>query len=205
VSNLGQALLIPALGFHGVSSESFTGTDGTLITALSPPWVKHPGSTNTTAPTIGAGRIYGENTANTSIYYPQTCPSFVDGAVECDVVQRSDNDLSTAGIMIRASTQFTTMYFVRYTTLGSFWQLFGAVSGSNTQIGANVAQTLTVDQAYRLRLEVRGSLVTVSVAGAVIISQTDTTVPAAGRAGIRLSGNATSTTGVHLDLFRVQS
>ncbi len=65
-------------------------------------------------------------------------------------------------------------------------------------------QVLTVDQAYALTLSMVGTTINLIVDGAVTITQTDSAITAAGRAGMRPNNAATSTTGVHLDNWRVR-
>ena len=97
-----------------------------------------------------------------------------------------------------------TGYYAHYTTVTNAWQLFKVVAGVSTQIGSDVAQVLVVDQAYTCILAGRGSNLRVYVDAAIIINQTDATITAAGRGGLRMSGAATSTIGVHLDNYTMR-
>jgi hypothetical protein len=202
----GQTLLIPAKrsAFDIVTaSEAFTAADGTLITALALPWTKHVNATNTTAPTVQSNRIFGENANTISLYYRDDwVPSSADYAVECNVVLITDNNLSICGPVGRLATAATTFYSVRYNTQTNVWQLFKFVAAAGTQLGTDQAATLTPGQNYRARLEMRGSTIAMVVDGATLVSVVDAAIPAPGRAGIRITVNATSATGLHLDDWR---
>jgi hypothetical protein len=185
------------------ASESFTAADGTAITALSPPWTKHGSATNVADPTVQANRVVGEDTANLSLYYRNDwVPTSADYRVECDLVQRSDNNLDFVGVVGRLATGANTCYHARYSNATNVWQLFRVVAGAATQLGSDAGQVLTIDQAYRLALDMRGSQLTMSVDGLPLVAAIDANVTAPGRAGIRIIGNATAATGIHIDNWR---
>lgn len=188
-----------------VVEDTFTAADGTAITSLSPVWTKQATiSSNTAAPSVDSNRVHGENAATVSFYYRDDwASSLADYAVEADFVMRSDTNASEIGVVARASTSANTYYVFRYLTSGNLWRLDRILAGALAQIGGSVGQTLTVDQAYRGRLVVAGQFIGGYVDGALIVSGMDSAIPAAGRAGIRMSAAATSTTGMHLDSWRV--
>jgi hypothetical protein len=201
-----RALVVGA-GLRTLAFDSFTDADGTALTShtadTGQSWTKNAtASNNTAAPTIDGNRAHGEN-ASTASVYTLIAPAVADYVVSCDVVMRSDNNLSTCGPIGRLVSGVVTYYHVRYNTLGNVWQLFKWVANSATQLGADQAQTLTVDQAYRAELRMLGSLISMVVDGVVLVSVTDTAIPAAGLAGLKWASPATSTVGVHLDNVRV--
>lgn len=208
MSNLGNILLVPARTESVLrASDTFTDADATSILTHVPEigtWVKYAASTNTADPTIIGNRIVGENAATVSIYScvsPQT-PNYI---VSCDVVMRSDNNLSQNGPIGRLVTGVVTYYHARYNTLTNAWQLYKFVNSTPTQLGTDQAAVLTVDQAYRCDLWMTGSLISMVVDGVTLVSVTDTAIPNAGRAGFRIGGAETGTTGVHLDNFSVRT
>jgi hypothetical protein len=188
------------------ASESFTAADTTLITALALPWTKNTaGSNNTAAPSIDSGRAHNENAATTSLYYRDDVqPASADYDVEADVVQRSDTNVSSAGVSARIVPGANTHYTALYNNATNGWQLVRLVTGALTQLGSDAAQVLTLDQTYRLRLSVRGTVIALWVDGVPLITQPDAQVTAPGRAGLRTSNVATSTTGIHLDNWLVR-
>jgi hypothetical protein len=195
-------LLTPAV----VARDDFAAADTTAITSLAPPWTKHAvAATNTAAPAVAGGRIHGENAATISVYHrADWAPASPDYAVVCDVVPLSDNDLSEAGPVGRVLASANTMYMVRYNQISNIWQLFKFVNGTATQLGASIAQTLTVGQRYVAALVMAGTTIAMRVDGVTIVAVGDTAIPAAGLAGVRIQNAATSTTGLHLGHWRVE-
>lgn len=63
-------------------------------------------------------------------------------------------------------------------------RLFKVVSNVKTQIGSDVAVTLTRGYKYRLHLTMVGTAITVSIDGVSLISTTDSSITAAGKVGI---------------------
>jgi hypothetical protein len=88
---------------------------------------------------------------------------------------------------------------VRYNSNGDVWQLYAQVAAVQTQLGSNVGQVLNVDQAYRCTLRCRGTTISLIVDDVEIISVTDASISAKGRAGFRIQQTMSPTTGVHLD------
>lgn len=197
-SNRGQTLMVPAQAMALRARGVFTAADGTALQTADTNWTRHANS-GAGDVTIDNNRIHNTNDIAMHMYYHAWVPESADYAVSCDVVLRSDNDLSMAGPAARIDTAANTCYYVRYFTLGNIWQLLKVVAGSTTGLASTVGQTLTIDQPYRCTLWPRGSTLVVLVDGVPIITTTDTAITAAGRAGVRLQDAATSTVGVHLD------
>jgi len=195
-------------GMRILALDTFTDPDGTVLTShladTGQAWTKNTtASNNTAAPTIQANRTVGENAATASVY-TLVAPATPDYAVSCDVVMRSDNNLSICGPIGRLVNGAVTYYHARYNTqTGNAWQLFKWVGNVATQLGTDVAQTLTVDQPYRVDLRMRGATIALVVDGVVLVSVQDAAIPAAGLAGLKWSGAATSTIGLHLDACKV--
>lgn len=186
-------------------ADGFLAADGTAITSLVPAWTKLAAlSTNTADPSVDGGRVHGENAATVGLYYRNDwAPSSPDYDVSAAFVRRSTGGTGIAGIAGRIGTAANNLYYARWIESGTAWQLFRTVAGASTQLGASVTQSLVVDQPYVATLSMRGTIVTLLVDGVPIIAVADATVTAPGRAGIRLQNAATSTTGVHLDQWRV--
>lgn len=188
--------------------DSFTDVDGTAITSHIPEigtWTKHTaGSTNTAAPTIIGNRLVGENAATNSLYTIAS-PSTPNVIVACDVVMRSDNNVSQCGLVGRVVAGAATYYHARYNTLANAWQLYKFVVGAATQLGTDQAAVLTVDAVNPLQLSIIGSTIGMIVGGVTLVSVTDAAIPAAGLAGFKLASASTATTGLHLDSLSVRS
>ena len=98
-------------------------------------------------------------------------------------------------------------------TINHSWNIYGCAAADDcTRLAApRQPGRLTVDQGYRLRLELAGTSLKLYVNGVLKVSTTDATLTAAGRAGIMdgnpaasiLATNKSNTTGIHLDDFQV--
>ena len=104
------------------------------------------------------------------------------------------------------STAANTFYMARYWGDSSdSWQLYSAVAGSFTLLGSS-AQALTDETAYNVKLEMIGTAIKLYKEGSStpLISATDSSITAAGKAGVRLISGATvpsDNTGIHIDNF----
>lgn len=189
------------------ASDAFTDVDGTLITAHTPSsggtWTKNSVSTNTAAPTIDGNRVHGENAATQSIYSHSLVPASPNYDVACDVVMRSDNNLSNGGVIGRMLTNLNTFYAVRYSTGANSWQLSGILAGAATFTTLSTVQILTVDQPYRALLRMRGTTISMSVDGVLLQSIDNASLTLAGFAGFSVGGAAAAGVGVHLDNYVV--
>jgi hypothetical protein len=81
--------------------------------------------------------------------------------------------------------------------------LWRVSAGGFTQLGSTVAQTLTNNQTYVLKLEMIGTAIKVYVDGSQIISVTDSGITQVGKAGIRMFGSTSQsdTVGIHIDNY----
>lgn len=170
------------------ASSSFTGTNGTELTASDAGWVRH-----TTASASGVNAQIANNRARISAssgntyYYRSEAPASADYSVFASIVRRS-GDSGSAGVVGRMSTSAVTGYLAQHDE-GNGWRLFKIVAGSYTQLGSSYAQTLTIDQAYNVELRMAGTSIKVFVDGVERISAADSEITAAGRAGINLYAN----------------
>ena len=130
-------------------------------------------------------------------------PGSPDYYVQGGFIARSNLALTNIGITGRMDTTANTMYGVRFNpdlgASGGQWQLFKVVSGTFTQLAVwEPGAALTTGQIYLVRLTMTGTTIAVSIDGTQRMSVTDSSITAAGRAGIRAGGTATATTGYHL-------
>jgi hypothetical protein len=100
----------------------------------------------------------------------------------------------------------TTYYSARYQTSDNTWRLIKTVAGTDTSLGS-AAATLTPGSTYRVRLDMTGSALALSVNGTSLVTATDAAITATGGSGLQLgvngsSSTVTNTTGLHLDNFR---
>lgn len=105
------------------------------------------------------------------------------------------------GITLRTTANGDGCYLLMYSYATAEWKLFYEVAGAFTQIGASVAQTLTVNQIYEVYFSVTGTTLLVQVDGVTKFSTPDSNVSANGKAGLwfnAISATGSATTGIHI-------
>lgn len=200
--------IIPPAYARGLDSalDTFTDTDGTSLLEHKPDgggfWIR-PNGILLTTPTLDNGRVHNVNDVNGRWYAHSARPRGADYEVSADVVMRSDNNLSSAGVFARMPlNEIAQQYFARYNSNGNTWQLYKNTPTLGAALLGSFAQELTIDQAYRLTLRCQGSAISVLVDSVEVIAVTDAEISSRGRAGVRLQQAMTSTVGVHLDNFQ---
>lgn len=185
-------------------SDSFTDTAGTALTShigeTGATWVKHPNFTSGAAVIGSAGDVYSTS-ANSTFDLASGIPNSPDYTVACDLDFLTKLSTSASyGVVARYDPSASTGYEAAWSGLGGQWQLIKHVAGSNVALQTNTVTLPT--GVHRFELEVAGSTITAYADGVVVLGPiTDTDITAAGRAGIRLSGVASDSTGVHIDNF----
>jgi len=207
---LGTAGLVSywRLGTDPTAIDDFADTTGVILqshsgrTAAS--WTKLGGLD---AIVTGANRLR-RGGADFSAYYASAIPLSADYAVVADVVAQSVISGDSIGVAGRLNPASGNYYAARYDTVDSSWNLVRYAAGTGTKLASLTGQALTIGQAYRMRLDLRGSTVALYVDDVATLSVTDGTYATAGKAGVRLGIEGanvpvTDTTGLHLDNFRV--
>ncbi|HKP38371.1 MAG TPA: hypothetical protein VJT71_16040, partial [Pyrinomonadaceae bacterium] len=140
-------------------------------------------------------------------YYASGVPSSANYCVQADfnrVTQISNNisivigmdTTADAGLLLRGNDNGSTFQ----------WEVIDRAGGSNTLLTSSTANQPGIGgAAVTMKMCRNGTAVTVFANGAQNTALNATTsTTAVGKAGIRASGQATSTTGIHLDNFRAQ-
>ena len=106
-----------------------------------------------------------------------------------------------AGLVARCSTTSPLVGY-RAFYLGGFntWYLYKDVGGTSTQLGT-WAETLNDSDQRIVQLKVQDDTVSVLIDGALRISVTDNSIPAAGRGAVEVNGGS-ATDGFHIDYFQ---
>lgn len=195
------------LGTDPVTADNFTGTAGTTLTAhtgtVSSTWTTPHG----TDPILSSANRLRRGAAGWSLSASSVTPATANYAVEADVVVRSLVTGDALGVAARFSADATSYYSARYQTSDGTWRIYKTISGTDTSL-ASAAATLTPGQSYRLRLDLVGGALTLSVDGVTVVSASDSALTSAGRAGLQLgvigsSVPVTDATGLHADNFRL--
>jgi len=187
-----------------ISSDSFTGTGGTLLPShtgeIGATWVSSTSTNNLNTETIRAtGAVAGNyasnrayrNGAGYSLNYTTATPPTADYSVSADLFVKSiviGDGVGVVGRVTGAGT-LTTGYMARWeqATGSSTWKI---VKFTDNQATANLLTltnepALTVGETYRVRLEMIGPLLSLYVNGVLKGTANDSSLTAAGKAGIR--------------------
>ncbi len=172
-------------------SDTFTGTNGTLLTAHASDsghsWVVPPGQTTTG--TLESGAVW--DGGNNGIVYLDIAPASADYSVQTDCYAPSG---ILGGPAVRVATGANTCVSSEWN--GTDWVLFELVAGVFTSLG-----TYTGDAPSTLRtvtIEGSGTQVRLLIGGVERIAPVTTGVVAAGRPGMNLNGNTSAN---YLDNF----
>ena len=192
-----------------ISRDSFTDTTGKALSShtgeLGATWVQASGL----APAqIDGNRIHRAGLAGDTVDYVTATPPSANYSVEADLLVKSNLLGDDTGVIGRRNSS-NNFYLARYDQTSAHWQLAkynGAlVSVLASSIGTT---TLTVGETYRVKLEMIGTTLNLYVNGIQTVTATDSSLTAAGNAGIMdgdgaLSASKGSTTGLHIDNFQV--
>lgn len=178
-------------------NETFVGSDGTELSALDADFTKRRGTPNL----IVAGNRLRISAAGEAVYSHATAPASADYSVSITFRRLSSVAFEPCPLG-RMSTDGNTYYQANFN--GSQWRLRARVAGVNTWIdGGAVTATTTNGGDYKLTLDMVGSTIRVLVDDVEVISVTDSSISAAGLAGLYEGTGATpgDTTGQHISSF----
>lgn len=184
------------------ASDGFTGTATTELNAYSSNWVQASYSGGPAQ--ISSGNRARVNGVASGQYYHTAAPGTADYSVSADAFAASASGTHRVGIQGRMLTSVQTLYRARLVSTTGF-ELYKVVNGTATQLGSSVAQSLTANFAYNIKLRMSGSTIELYKLGegTASISVTDSSVTAAGQAGLYFASATTvnDTSGLHLDNF----
>ncbi|HEX2084476.1 MAG TPA: RHS repeat-associated core domain-containing protein [Solirubrobacteraceae bacterium] len=198
--------------------DTFTDTSGKTLQTHTPqrggPWVKHP-STTGDAVINAAGRVR-RNTTGTAMYTLSAVPQSADYDVETDLYVASLDPQSkdeVVSLVARADPTTRNYYEATYDfdPAKGRWCIYRVTPSLRTEIGcAAPAQSMyAAGQTHRAVFRLRGNRLAVVVDGAELVTAIDSTITAAGRAGLKLGpdGGASFGDGYggHFDNFEVNS
>lgn len=178
-------------------NDTMTGAEGTGILShtgeTGATWTVHPLYSQDGA-LSNANRLI--TTTNTFVY-ASGAPGSANYSV--DVVFYAGSLASNGAITAcgRVDTSANTFYGALYATGDVSWTLYKIVAGSFTPL-AYYGQTLTAGNTYTATLDMSGTTIRLLVDGVQRASVTDSSITAAGKAGIR-SAYSTNSTGLHID------
>lgn len=178
------------------ASDTYTGTDWITINAkgaiLGGPIVDHPNED-------GAWYIYGNRALcrTAGLCYYAGTPASADYSVSADIVIKSS--AGSTGVAGRISTTQRTYYTAYIEQTTGIVVLAKRVNGAITGLG--VSDDSFGVGTHRLTLDMVGTTIRALIDGVEVVSVTDASITAAGKAGIRAPVISDTTTGKHLDNF----
>ena len=121
------------------SSDSFTGTNGTLLTAhtgeIGATWTNPSGNSNMVIGT--QNRVY-RNASGYSIVYASPTPSSADYSVEADLYYKGAFAANAAGVIGRFNTSNTSFYMARWEN-DNTWNIVKWSSGAPTWLATSAS------------------------------------------------------------------
>ena len=182
-------------------SDSFTEASDTTLASHSPEtggaWDRIYGGTNECIVAGGLGYVSGANTSNLSPYVNVATPPSADYQVRgllASADNTSNGDVPQLYARSPGWVDGGTLngYFVRYvgnaTSANRAWQLGKAVNNVTTLLGT-FPQNITLNQQYDVKLVVQGSDLEAFVDGVSRITASDSSLTAAGYAGLGCRAN----------------
>lgn len=194
-------------GGRTVLFDAFAAPDGTILpdhAGAGVRWNRHvlftPADAAIGDASIDSGAVHNAN-SNIGRYYHAGRRRRRYGRVECDFVQRTDNDEAFGAVVLLLHPTMNTMIYGRYNTSGDIWQIIRVRDGAQVSLGTS-AQDLTNGQVYRLAMERRGPRFLLWRDGTLLINADD---PGnrEGVPGMRFGGSSSPTVGVNLDNWMV--
>jgi hypothetical protein len=200
----------PPIGNGGFVTDTFTEASDTTLAShtgeVGATWTLHPSYSGAALDNGSLKRVY-LNTSAAAAYYASGVPSGANYCVQADfnrVTQISNNisivigmDTSAdAGLLLRGNDNGSTFQ----------WEVIDRAGGSNTLLASSSTNQPAIGgAAVTMKMCRNGTSVTVFANGVQNTAlNATTTTTAVGKAGIRAVGQATSTTGIHLDNFHAQ-
>lgn len=178
------------------AEDRYTGTDWQTINAkgadLGGPIVDHPSED-------GNWYIYGNRALcrTAGLAYYTGPPSSADYSVSADILVK--NSIGSTGVAGRISTTART-YYSAYIEQGTgIVVLMKRVAGAVTSLDVSAASYGI--GTHTLTLDMVGTTIRALIGGVEVCNVTDSSITAAGKAGIRAPVISDTTTGKHLDNF----
>lgn len=184
------------------ASDTFTGTDGTLLSTYNAAWSLQFGHTvgsyiNSNAATGGliAGGAY-------CIYQNSGAPANADYSVFADITNVDDTVGWQAGITGRNAALADTCYLtasINVSGTSDTQRVYRLVAGAYTQIGSNSTVSFAGTTSHELRMA--GDQISMYLGGVAKCGSpiTDANITAAGKAGILLFNNSAASVTVSID------
>ncbi|MDQ3155451.1 MAG: LamG domain-containing protein [Actinomycetota bacterium] len=191
------------------SADSFTGSSTTALTShtgeVGATWTHQLGTTTEILSSENRARRSG---AGYTIDYTTATPASANYSVEADLYYKGGTLNTGKGVIGRLNTANSTYYMARWET-DKTWNIVKGTGSTPAWLATSAlnSATLVAGETYRVKLDMNGTTIKLFVNGVQVLSAVDSSLAAAGKAGI-MDGQAGSaagsdTTGLHIDNFQV--
>ncbi|MGH2360443.1 MAG: hypothetical protein ACRDGM_07865 [bacterium] len=198
-------------GGRTVLWDSFTDVDGTPLSGHGSDggggYIGLPGSSGVIGiPTVSSGRLTSANVVESGFFLHTSRLRRRNGSVQAGIIRVATLNASNIEIEFRvgplgAFTQARDSVGARYIGITAAWQILSQSSGP--QVGTNIAQTLTLNQVYQARLELRGPVILFWVDGVLTRQDQDVRTRRGTRAAIKMQNSDTNAPALRADNWMV--
>jgi hypothetical protein len=202
-----SAGVLAGVSEDGGVTDRFSDAAGVSLTSHTPDaggsWAVVSGTPGVVA--AGHRARAGGVTASSVLHYHSAVPASADYEVSADVVQLSGTTDQVVGVLGRVDAGTDSCYILRYSQPAGQIQFLKRTSGVFSSILGSSSYTPTTGVPFRLALAMTGASMVGRLNGSTVITHTDASITAAGRAGIALLAQSVApsdATGLHIDDFR---
>lgn len=181
-------------------SDTFTGSSGTNLTShtgeTGATWAKQTGATGDMI-ISDANRARCSPVSTRCAYYASGTPTDANYTVQATTYRFTS--VSYLGVAGRMATGNTTRYVCTYEYPGGYWELQAWNAGGTKTALGTYTQSLSNNTGYVITLTMNGTAIDCAIDGVSRIAVTDSSITAAGYAGVDAYDQTTNSTGYHLD------
>lgn len=168
------------------AEDAFTSGSDQTLQAYSALWNRHTSFATDATVLTATGNVRGGSDAATSVYYRSETPQSADYDVQADCSTTQAGN-SRSGVVGRCDTAAQTFYYLYLDSSTGQLTMAKAVAGVFTGIGTPYAiPSYAHNTPYTIRLNMTGTSLTGYLNGVSRITATDSSISAAGKAGIIL-------------------
>jgi hypothetical protein len=190
------------------SSDDFTDSAGTVLSSHTPSgggsWARNPTAIYAGIDVVVAANRVRIAQRGSTAYYHGGAPASADYDVSADIYVASASSVAGAAVVGRQSTSDGSGY--AFGTLGSsgLWNLYRVGTTGGVASLGTFSDTISTGTTRAIKLEMRGTTIKGYVDGTAVVTATNSTVTAAGKAAVRFNSNNTDggdSLYYHLDNF----
>lgn len=183
--------------------DTFTGTNGTLLTAHTPDiggsWAVVPAYSAYASPNIDGNALVASDN-NFSLWYNSVTPPSADYSVQADFGCRTNEGNGLWLILGRYNPSTNTGYYAYWHQDSAIIHMAKGDLAAGTNIGSGVSATVNTGVVKTVKLSMVGTTISLYVDGSFIESVTDSDYSAAGNVAISIKPQPSSSgNGMYFD------